>query len=75
MDKLVYWIWLSLACTPGSSTFSSLLQRFSDAKEIYNAEDSDFRGVIDRKLSDRTALLDKNLDEAKRILAFCKSNN
>ena len=73
MDKLVYWIWLSLACTPGSSTFSSLLQRFSDAEEIYNAEDSDFRGVIDRKLSDRTALLDKNLDEAKRILAFCKS--
>ena len=73
MEKAVYWIWLSLACTPGSSTFSSLLEKFSDAEEIYRAEESDLRGAIDRRATDRHALLDKNLDKAKEILEFCRS--
>ena len=73
MEKLVYWIWLSLACTPGSSTFPSLLGKFSDAEEIYRADENDFRGVIDRRASDRHALLDKSLEKAKEILEFCKN--
>ena len=31
MDSLVYWIWLSLACIPGSKAFGDLMKRFSDA--------------------------------------------
>ena len=72
MDKLLYWIWLSLACTPGSSTFSSLLSKFADAEEIYRADEADLRGVIDRRASDRSALLDKDLKKAEEILAFCR---
>ena len=73
MDKLLYWIWLSLACTPGSSTFSSLLSKFVDAEEIYRADEDGLRGVIDRRASDRSALLDKDLKRAEEILAFCTS--
>ena len=73
MEKLVYWIWLSLACTPDSSTFPSLLDKFTDAEEVYRADEADLRGVIDRRATDRHALLDKNLDRAKEILDFCRS--
>ena len=73
MDKLLYWIWLSLACTPGSSTFLSLMSKFSDAEEIYRADENGLRGAIDRRASDRSALLDKNLKRAEEILDFCTS--
>ena len=73
MDKLLYWIWLSLACTPGSSTFLSLMSKFSDAEEIYRADENGLRGAIDRRASDRSALLDKNLKRAEEILNFCTS--
>ncbi len=75
MGKLVYWIWLSLACTPGSATFASILKRFSDPEDIYRADEYDLRGVIDSKLSDRSSLLDKDLSSAERILDFCKTKN
>lgn len=73
MEKTVYWIWLSLACTPGSSTFSSLLERFSDAEEIYRADEQELHRAIGRRATDRHALLDKGLDRAKEILEFCRS--
>ena len=73
MDKLLYWIWLSLACTPGSSTFLSLMSKFSDAEEIYRADEYGLRGAIDRRASDRSALLDKDLKRAEEILDFCTS--
>jgi len=73
MNNLVYWIWLSLACTVGSSTFSSLLKKFSSAQDIYNADEEDFRGIIDRKASDRSSLLNKDIARAKEIYHFCKS--
>ena len=73
MDKVLYWIWLSLACTPGSSTFSSLLSKFADAEEIYRADEDGLRGIIDRRASDRSALLNKDLKRAEEILDFCRS--
>lgn len=71
MENMVYWIWLSLACTPGSATFPSLLTKFKDAKEVYLADENDLRGTIDRRASDRSALLDKDLKRAEEILNFC----
>lgn len=73
MEKTVYWIWLSLACTPGSSTFPSLLEKFSDAEEIYRADEIELRRAIDRRATDRHALLDKDLEKAKEILNFCRT--
>lgn len=71
MNELVYWIWLSLACTPGSPTFHSLLDSFDDAEEIYNATESEIRRAVGFKVSDCTALCNKELERAEKIYEFC----
>lgn len=71
MDNLVYWIWLSLACTPDSTTFSKLIAKYDDAKVIYDATDREIRSVVGAKVSDCSALANKNLDKAKEIYKFC----
>ena len=72
MDNLVYWIWLSLACTPDSATFSKLIHKYEDAKEIYDATDREIRSVVGAKVSDCSALIDKSLEKANQIYNFCK---
>ena len=71
MDNLVYWIWLSLACTPDSNTFAKLIAKYDDAKTIYEAGDREIRAVVGAKVSDCTALFDKNLEKAREIYKFC----
>ena len=71
MDNLVYWIWLSLACTPDTSTFAKLMDKYSDAKEVYDATDREIRSVVGAKVSDCTALSNKSLDKAEEIYKFC----
>lgn len=71
MDNLVYWIWLSLACTPDSTTFSKLIAKYDDAKAIYDATDREIRSVVGAKVSDCSALINKNLDRASEIYKFC----
>ena len=38
MDTMIYWIWLSLCCSPSGSTFGKLIKEFDGAKAIYEAE-------------------------------------
>ncbi|MBQ8371887.1 MAG: DNA-processing protein DprA [Clostridia bacterium] len=71
MNKLLYWIWLSLACTPGSPTFGRLIGAFADAKDIYDASESEIRRTVGSRVSDCTALANKELGRAKEILEFC----
>ena len=71
MDNLVYWIWLSGACTPDSTTFAKLIKKYDDAKDIYNATDREIRSVVGAKVSDCSALCDKNLEKAESIYKFC----
>jgi len=73
MDRRVYEIWLSLACTPDTSTFPKLLKAFSSAEEVYNAEEKEIRKVVDPRSSDCSRLLNKELDKAKSIYEFCQS--
>ena len=75
MDENVLWIWLSLACTPGTDTFSKLITKFHSAREIYSKEDYEIYSVLDHKCSDRERLVDKSLDKAEKIYWFCKRNN
>ncbi len=74
MDKLVYSIWLSLACSPGGSTFPKLLTGFSSPEEVYNAELSDISKIIGYRNSDRTALDNKSLERATLIYEFCRKH-
>ena len=71
MNNLVYWIWLSLACTPDSSTFSKLIAKYDDAKAIYDATDREIRSVVGAKVSDCSALANKSIDRATEIYKFC----
>ena len=75
MEELIYWIWLSLACTPGSQTFAALLGKFDTAREIYEADDSSIAAVISSRSRDYEALTNKSLEQAERVLNFCTSKN
>ena len=75
MDNLIYWIWLSLACTPDTSTFPKLIEKFCDAKRIYDADIKSISRVIGNSASDRTALADKELEKATEVYEFCKKHS
>ena len=74
MDERIYWIWLSLACTPGGATFAKLREKFSSAKEIYEADGEELSRIVGYRSSDRNALSDKNLDKATEIFDFCRKH-
>jgi DNA processing protein len=71
MDEFVYWIWLSLSCTPDSATFPKLIQHFPDARAVYDADLKEISRVIGFRTSDRSLLDNKDLSEAERIYDFC----
>ncbi len=71
MDSIVYWIWLSLCCTPDTTTFSKLIEKFGNAENIFDATDKEISSCIGYTVSDRSALLKRELDEAVRVYEFC----
>ena len=73
MDNLVYWIWLSQACTPDSATFPRLLESFDSAEAVWNATDRQIRAAVGTSASDCNKLIDKDLTKAQEIYDFCTS--
>ena len=71
MNSLIYWIWLSLACSPSGTTFGKLISEFADAKEIYEAEGRKISSIIGFRNSDRARLEDKSLERAESVYTFC----
>lgn len=74
MDRMIYWIWLSLACSPSGTTFGKLIKEFKDAREIYEAEGREVASVIGFRNSDRSALEDKSLERAEQIYDFSRKH-
>ena len=75
MKEMIYWIWLSLACSPSGSTFGKLLSEFDSPKAIYEANDRRISSIIGFRNSDRSALENKSLDRSEEIYGFCKKHN
>ena len=75
MNKLLYTIWLSLACTPGAETFAKLNNRFSSPEDIYNADKEEIAACISSKSRDYNSLIDKDIARAEKVLTFCISKN
>lgn len=75
MEDLLYWIWLSLACTPDTATFPRLIEEFGDAKTIYDADIKRIMSVLNPASSDRAALADKDLTKANEILSFSRKHD
>lgn len=69
----IKWIWLSDRCGAGSAEILALITRFKTIDEIY---DADFDDYVSGGISERTAelLCDKNLDDAYRIIDFCRKS-
>ncbi len=72
-EKTLLWLWLSLICGPGSKSAGRLLDDFGSVADIYEAGQEDYAALprLGKKLID--ALLDKSLDDARQILAFCRN--
>ena len=75
IDSTVYWLWLSLAVTPGSDTFSKLVSSHPSAEEIYSLDRDDLISLVGSKSKDLLALCDKDISKAEEIYNFCKSKN
>ncbi len=70
--NLVYWIWLSLACRPGSVLPSALLKFFGSPRKIYEATEEDFNQIDVPFYGHEKELCDKSLNRAKDILSWCR---
>ena len=75
MNELVYWIWLSLACSVDTATFRDLMKVFDTAEDVYNATDKQIRTAVNPKISDCSALYVKKLDRANEIYEYCREKN
>ena len=74
-NSTIYWLWLSLAVTPGSDTFSKLLSLDLDAEDVFKLDNDELTSAVGSRCKDFTALSDKRLDRAEEIYNFCISKN
>ena len=71
MQGVLFWLWLSRCCTPGSGTFDLLLRAFPSPYQIYDADETALREALSRYDRDLRRLLDKDTAAAERTLHFC----
>ena len=72
MDQLLYWVWLSLCCTPGYTTFDKLISEFDTPLRVYDATDGEIGECIGTRVRDFELLLRRDLDAARTVLDFCR---
>ncbi len=71
MEDLLYWIWLSLSCTPGYTTFDKLIAEFDTPRKIYDATDGEIAACIGSRVKDYTYLIRRDLEGARTVYDFC----
>ena len=68
---LVHWLWYALRTGMNNRDKLALLERFQTAEDIFNATASDyFRAGLQKNAA--AALQDKDLSQARRIMAQCE---
>ena len=75
MDKSLIWLWLSLHFGAGTKVYNKLITYFEDEQNIYDTDDSDMAIIHWLTDSQKSKLLDKNLDHAYEILDWCEDND
>ncbi len=73
--EMLYWIWLSLAVTPGSETYAILRNTFCSPKEIFDADAETIAHALGDKKTDFRRLCDKRLTKSRSIWDFCCAKN
>lgn len=72
-QEQLFSVWLSLCTGVANTEFPGLLARFGSAYALFRAEESEIEATdISERL--KSALLEKSLDQAYRIVDFCKQN-
>lgn len=69
-DRLI-WIWLSLACGPGSAAYNKLFESFDTLREIYEAPKERFLEIKGISETTADALANKDISRAETILSIC----
>ena len=72
---LLHWIWLAHRPSVTDRMKVELLQHFSDPEDVFYADSDAFRYVEGLTQEAREALADKDLGQAKQILAICRNRN
>lgn len=69
-DGTLYWIWLAQKLGAGNRYLPYLMERYSDAFEVFRADSEE---LFDTEMPEtlQEALSDKNLDEALAICEYC----
>lgn len=70
--ELLYWLWLSLACRPGSALPTTLLKYFGSPRAIFEAKEEDFKALDVPFYGHEKELCDKSLERAEDILSWCR---
>ncbi len=73
-DDYLYDVWLSVTLGAGSASVKTLLEHYKSAENVYRASEDDLRelGLRDGEVARLDA---KDLDEAKRCLAYCEKEH
>ncbi len=76
MEDILYWIWLSLKCIPGSDTGDKLLSAFDNsARKIYEATEEDYLSIDSLTPGIIEELCDKDISESSDIKSYCETND
>lgn len=75
MSDSIYWIWLSLCCGSASRIYTSLIDRFGSAYNVFRASDSEIKQIDKIKDAQAAKLCRKNLDEARAVVDACSVQN
>ena len=71
MASLKYWVWLSSLPGIGAYTAGQLLDRFQSPEQIFFADGNDYGELYGLRKNEISALSDKNLLGARKILEEC----
>ncbi len=75
-SELIYWIWLSLKLNNQNTVFQGLLDFFDySIHKVYDADRRAYGSVASLSERQRSALCEKELDEAISIFNYCKAND
>ena len=72
---IVHWIWLSTRPHISDRVKVELVRHFQDPEAIYFADSGSFAQIEELTAEGKTALCDKNLAEAEKILRDCQKEN
>ena len=70
MKDIIYWIWLSLACTPGTDMFRKIYERYGSPAAAYAADPDDISEMFPNSNAVER-FSDKSLRRSGAILDYC----